>query len=213
MFAAKKGSTPVMELLLKAGAKVNAKDKYGNTALMFSTIWATRMASIGISDTEQKVALLLNAGAKVNAADSNGRTPLMTAIRSGGGSLEETHRLPVLRILLDHKAEVNTQSKKGRTALMSAAFRGLKDSFKFLVDAGADFNLTDLAGRTALMYAARGCFWSYRQAGYISIVNLLLDKSVELTLMDKNGHTALMIAKMHGRSDIELLLKKAGAGY
>ena len=27
------------------------------------------------------------------------------------------------------------------------------------------------------------------------------------------GHTALMIAKMHGRSDIEVLLKKAGARY
>jgi len=169
------------------------------------------MASVGISGTWQKVELLLDSGADVNAADKKGRTALMAAVRSGGGTLEETKRLPVLKALLDKGAEVNAQSHHGRTALMSAAFRGLKETFKFLLDAGADFNLKDNTGRTALMYATQGCFWSYRHSGYISVIRYLLDAGADYSVKDNQGYTALKIARLNRRKDIANLLKKAGA--
>lgn len=94
---------------------------------------------------------------------------------------------------------------------MSAAFRGLKETFKFLLDAGADFNLKDNTGRTTLMYATQGCFWSYRHSGYISVIRYLLDAGADYSVKDNQGYTALKIAQLNHRKDIVNLLKKAGA--
>ena len=67
--AANEGSTQVIELLLASGARVNDSDSSGATALHAATVRATRLASLGIVDSVQKLLPLLDAGANVNAAD------------------------------------------------------------------------------------------------------------------------------------------------
>ncbi|MFA5106686.1 MAG: ankyrin repeat domain-containing protein, partial [Candidatus Micrarchaeia archaeon] len=67
------GNAAIVNVLLSAGAYMNAKDKYGETALI-------RASYLGRTDS---VKALLSAGADVNAKDENGETVLMVARRLG----------------------------------------------------------------------------------------------------------------------------------
>lgn len=67
-----KGYADVVELLLVAGASVNAKDRKGLTPLHLAT-------SYGHADV---IKVLLDAGADVNAKDKKGNTSLYYASRS-----------------------------------------------------------------------------------------------------------------------------------
>ena len=69
--AAKSGQTEKVLALIKAGADVNVKDKYGFTALM---------GSAGNGQTEA-VKALIEAKADVNAKDKLGNTALIVAVR------------------------------------------------------------------------------------------------------------------------------------
>jgi len=62
-----------VELLLKKGANVNAKDKYGGTALMYAAV----------KGHKEVVELLIENGADVNAKNIMGKTALMSASRGG----------------------------------------------------------------------------------------------------------------------------------
>lgn len=211
MAASRHGQAPVMEALVAAGANVNAADKRGNTPLILATVWATRMASIGRSKTVSRVKILLEAGADVKAPDSKGRTAVIAQVRSGGGTLQEKNRLPVLRALIEAGADVNAASDRGRTPLMAAAFRGLKKTFELLLEAGANQKLRDNSGHNALMHAAEGALWTYRKAGYIGIFNMLFDLGIDLQEKNAGGQTALMITQHSHCKDLANMLKKAGA--
>jgi ankyrin repeat protein len=72
MYAAAFGSLDALKLLKRAGARVNAQNAFGATALMWS-----------VTETA-KVRLLLDAGADVNARSSTGRTALLLAALHNG---------------------------------------------------------------------------------------------------------------------------------
>jgi ankyrin repeat protein len=209
--ASRRGNAPVMERLITAGADINAADQQGATPLIVATVWATRMASVGIADTVSRVKLLLGAGAHVNATDRKGRGAIMAQVRSGGGTLQEADRLPVLRTLIEAGGEVDATGDRGRTPLMAAAFRGLKETFMTLLDAGANPYMHDNAGRNALMHAAEAAFWTYRKSGYIAIFNKLIELETDLLEKNYSGLTALAIARRNNCKDLMQLLKKAGA--
>ena len=63
--AARKGNVEIVKMLLKEGADVNARDKYGRTAL-YVAAWRGHV---------EIVKMLLKEGADVNAADNDGNTP------------------------------------------------------------------------------------------------------------------------------------------
>lgn len=71
VWAADYGTPNVVKALLARGAKVDARDKLGRTALHYAA-WNGEV-------TRENVRLLLNAGADVNARDHAGLTPLMVA--------------------------------------------------------------------------------------------------------------------------------------
>ena len=66
---AKKGDISGVKAALRAGANVNAKDKFGDTSL----IWAA------LNRHENVVRILLNSGAHVNVHDNNRNTALIEA--------------------------------------------------------------------------------------------------------------------------------------
>jgi hypothetical protein len=125
----------MVQLLLSAGANVNAKNAQGETALMMFDDDAT-------SDL---VWDLLNAGAGVNLKNHSGATALM--------QIAVSNNLEALKTLLDAGAEVNTKDKQGRTALILAASEGLINNVRTLVLAGADINAIDKDDLDALAHA------------------------------------------------------------
>src|SRR5205814_7579494 len=140
--AARTGRTGPVKALLARGAKVNAKEKRGQTALM----WASAEGHAAV------VELLLEAGADFRTAlPESGFTPLFFAAREG--------RTEVVRGLLKAGADVNdtmqprkTSGKgprKGTSALILAVENGHFDLAEALLEAGADPN-DQLSGLTAL---------------------------------------------------------------
>ncbi|XP_053312424.1 M-phase phosphoprotein 8 [Spea bombifrons] len=102
MMAAAAGQDDLLRLLIKKGAKVNAKQKNGTTALIHA-------AEKNYLTT---VALLLEAGAYVNVQQASGETALMKACKRGNSD--------IARLLIEHGADCNIQSKYQANALQFA---------------------------------------------------------------------------------------------
>ena len=134
--AVKNANREMVQLLLSAGANVNAKNAEGETVLMM----------LDDDATGDLVWDLLNARADVNVKDGAGNTALMQAAIS--------NNLEALKTLLDAGAEVNARNKLGQTALMLAASEGFVNNVRALVLAGADINAIDKVDMDALAHAA-----------------------------------------------------------
>lgn len=129
------GNRDMVQVLIWAGANVNARDRSRQTALML----------LGETATSDIVWDLVSAGAKVNAKDEDGDTPLTQAA--------ERDNERVLKALLDAGAKVDAKNNAGQTAIMIAASEGLLNNIKALILAGADMNARDNDGKTALTHA------------------------------------------------------------
>ncbi|MBI4748609.1 MAG: ankyrin repeat domain-containing protein [Acidobacteria bacterium] len=119
--------------LLKQGVNPDARNEFGETALML----------VGNSKTIAKY--LVRYGADVNARNQVGATPLMYAM------LQDKAFIP--KLLIAGGADVNAADQSGRTALMIAAFEGKTRFIELLIKAGADIEAKDQFGKTALDYA------------------------------------------------------------
>jgi ankyrin repeat protein len=93
------------KLLLEKGAKVNAKDWLGWTALMYASYYGqTELAK-----------LLMNKGAEVNAKSNTGWTALMYAAYTG--------QIEIGKLLIENGADVSAKTREGETALSIALSR------------------------------------------------------------------------------------------
>jgi ankyrin repeat protein len=214
------GYTPLMEtsnfemvqLLVKRGAKVNAKN-FMNYTPLHKAVFNFMDPKNNEKECEKIINFLLDNGAVVDVQDKNGITPLMGAVQ----------KITPVKILLGKGANVNLQNTNGETALMYAVKGGLlkvvltspligsfTDAVKMLLDKGADVNLQDKSGKTALMHAAGAVSASGdKYSSYTDMIQLLLDRGAKLETTDKEGHTALFWAQRYGRTlSSELLLSK-----
>lgn len=123
----------------------------------------------------------------------------------------------IVKSLLAAKANVNTVDKDSTTALMAAAVRGHKEIIADLLTAGAEINSQNVDGHSAIMFAYNGymqvqTLWvkyqSYLEdsneaddeanskfiqdalANHTAVVDILTKNGADLTLKDKEGHTA-----------------------
>lgn len=146
--AALDGDKEQVKKLVDAGAKINALDQEGHTALMFA-------AFNGHTDI---VLLLLDEGAVVDRRDFLGRTALLYA---STGPFPET-----VKLLLEKGAEPNiVDSDEHFSPLMHAAAEGNLDVVKILLENGADLSLTDVDNDDAESFA--------RQAGHLQVADYL----------------------------------------
>ena len=135
--AAKENDLYIANLLTVAGADINAKDQYGQTALMYAVS----------QNLEKGVPLLLKAGADVNLKNARDETVLM---RAAFKDMPE-----MLSLLIKKGAGVNEKDASGWTALMYAAKQGAKQCMDILLSAGADPNIKNKKGETASQIAQK----------------------------------------------------------
>jgi hypothetical protein len=117
--AVRSGDLDMVEVLVDAGADVNAQAA-GGSPLM----------SAVQSGARDMVALLLENGADANLSVRGQGTPLMTAIRTGDRDM--------VRLLADAGARIDENSRYGETALMAAVRSGDVDLVRLLIELGAD---------------------------------------------------------------------------
>ncbi len=168
-YAVKEGRRVAVGALVAAGAKVDAPDSLGVTALMRVARGGEKPmlqlllglgADVKRTDGVGMAALhhaagagradmteaLLAAGAPIEARDRGGMTPLIrSASAAGTGALAS---------LLAHGAQVDARDARARTALMHAASAGSPGVIRALVAAHADVNATDEHGMTPLLCCA-----------------------------------------------------------
>jgi ankyrin repeat protein len=133
-------SLPIAEILIENGARVNKKNGWGITPLMF----------LGESGncTVQTLNLFLNAGADINAEDNKGRTFLWYAVK---------HFDPdVFELAIRRGADINHRDKDRGTILLYyytwQNFSTAADMARFFVKHGVDFYARDDKGQGLLSF-------------------------------------------------------------
>ena len=109
----------ILKLLLANGAKVNARDDVGQTAL-------TLAAAVG---NVASVRLLLRAGAYIHSRDKRGNGALIGAI--------QFHNFDTIKFLLEQGINPNARNKEGETVLAYAELCKDDDIVQLLLQHGA----------------------------------------------------------------------------
>ena len=147
-WAAHRDDLVAVDLLISAGADVNATNDYGVTPLF--------LACTNVS--AEVVARLLNAGAD-SEARTEGETALMTAVRTGS--------IDAVKLLIAHGADLGaTELESGQTLLMTAAAEMHPSVVRLLLAEGVDVHARSVVGFTPLTFAVR--------AGDLESVKLLV---------------------------------------
>ena len=194
MIAARQNCPKTVELLINKGVDLDfEKGESGHTALTLASFH-------GMTEIAQ---MLINGGADINKSDNSGRTPIMNAIG--------THKIETVLALLANGADTEITDKKGMNALMLSILKvhpyfpyfmqqvraeeesirlgTAKHVFRILVKHPDDVNQCDNEGRSPLILAI----------GQKSpeMVEVLLRNQADRNKKDKNGLTALDVAKRH----------------
>jgi len=193
LLAAGRGQTQTVQLLIRAGANVNA---------MPEGCYATALQAAASAGHLGTLQLLLEADGDVNAParDPTGKTALQRAIRCG--------HAPIVHLLVNAHADVNAAaSQHGATALQYAVAGGQLQVVQLLLGAGANVNARPqwLTCGTPLQIAAR--------YGDVGIVQSLLQAEAVVNTIPRyrNGHTALQAAAERGHLEVVKLLLGAHA--
>lgn len=213
MVAARRGDERCVKLLLKAGADVNAKGKYGSDHPL---AYAAQAGNLEV------VKLLLDAGANVNATGALESTALMSA---AAGAHPE-----IVQCLIEHGAEVDAEDINGETPLfrvgaaasvnaigkminkLGTQSKGVNipreangarfKCIKILLEHGANPNVKPIEENTILMNLAA-------LSQYVDSTKYLIEHGADIHAVGENGTTALLCA-VYGNNPkaVKLLISK-----
>ena len=172
-WAALRGDSKAVSLLLEAGAKFNTFDSEGSTPLIHS---------VENKDTSC-MDILLSAGADTKAKNVRDRNALTNAMYSWANAL-------CIEPLLAAGIDVNTRTRNGFSPLSIAVVRNSCDSIATLLRCGAHIESADNAGDTALM---ESLFFNSDDA-----LKLLLDSGADYTKIDSYGDPFLHDVAIYG---------------
>eukprot|EP00808_Paulinella_micropora_P017288 g41676.t1 len=182
----------LLEALVKAGAKLNAQNRWRQTPLMLAAKQGGK----------EGAAALLALKADHISQDNEGLTALMWACVSREPEL--------VKLLLAHDGRYLHWGKaagvirqQAYTAIHFAAANQGAASVKELLKVGAQVNATAHNGVTPLMLAVKN--------GDTEVVSILLDAKADLAIANKNGTTALHYAVLSGFANLVELLLASGA--
>jgi ankyrin repeat protein len=178
-----RGHYHLIDILIKAGANINALSGEGK-ALLHKVAGEGRI---------YLVRQLVRLGADVDLRGTMGETPLMYAVAW------EHHE--VVEEFLNKGADPRWADHNNRTALMDAAHIGHIDIGEALIIGGANLDTQDSHGLTALMYAAR--------QGHLDFVELLLNEGALTDIRNSKKQTALDLARSAGHQHVVRLMSQA----
>lgn len=173
-------------LLIQAGADINAADCLGYTPLMG--------AALNYCD-DWCVPMLLDAGADVNAVNSREETALSLAVQGWN------HEVAFL--LIQAGADVNRSGYTVDGIMLRMAYTGNERIIESMLAQGADVEAVDEDGFSALRIAA--------MHGYLECIEVLLAHGAEVDAENSGGQTALHYAMKAGHLSCVHRLLRAGA--
>lgn len=194
--AAMKGSIPMAQALVAAGANINLKDDDSNTPLYYAAKIIKNQASQDQSATGlEMVKFLVAKGADVNATSDAG-TALIVSLQANSHEVTD--------YLLDHKADAKLNGKDKITPIMSFVSRAygtqpmeIKNIIAALVKAGCDINATNKQGQSALGMAV-----NTRQQ---PLIKALIEAGANPNTEDAQGNTVITYA-MYDPETFKMLL-------
>lgn len=222
MYAAASGHVEAMKLLLDVGkVDVNELHTNGGSALL-------EAATGGAGEA---MTFLLEKGAKPNLIDMDGVTPLHAVTSKGDydGTLALLESLRKTMSADELKEHINLPSHSGGTAVMFAAAGGHPKCTKLMIDEGADVNAIatatpDYLEKLALMIeegtvdpnedphvdGVTGVHVAAEE-GHLECVNLLIEAGADVTVLDEEDRTPLLLAVKGNYGEVASALVKAGA--
>jgi len=235
-YAARHNHIDVAEVLLEAGANLDAKEANG--------IWPLLMA---ISNNNMPMAhYLLDQNALLNDQDWYGRSPIWEAVNvrnlyvHNSKFVNGIDRAPVLELikaLVAKGADLNVRTREtppfrhhllevtgslewvdytGQTPFLTAALAGDITVMKLLLENGADPNIHTFEGTSPLM-AAAGVNWVLAQTWtegpeqLLEAVKMCFELGMDVNQQNSMGLTALMGASNRGSDGIIRFLVDQGA--
>jgi|RhiMethySRZTD1v2_1073278.scaffolds.fasta_scaffold00733_14 ankyrin repeat protein len=216
-----------MKLLLERGANVNARAQSRFTALMVAAQY---------QDGDAAINLLLDRGAEVGPPKEGGApvfnaNPFFLAAYAGnarvlkrlhdaGAKIDEAMTLigtsrttpmlgafkfgdvEVARTLFELGAPIEFADGNGITMLGRAVLNNEVAMAKTLIDRGANVNVVDKLGMTPLLWAASSDF------GDPAMMELLLKSGAKADVRNKDGLTALELARKYGHVEVIPVLSR-----
>jgi ankyrin repeat protein len=217
-----------MTLLIDRGANVNARAQSRFSALMVAAQY---------QDAAPAIHLLLDRGAEVGPP-AEGGAPVFNAnpfflaayagnasalkrLRDAGAKIDEPMQLigtsrttpllgafkfgdaEVARVLFELGTPIEFADGNGITMLGRAALNNEVAMAKTLIDRGANVNVVDKLGMTPLLWAASMDF------GDPAMIELLLKSGAKADARNKDGLTALDLARKYGHAEVIPALARA----
>eukprot|EP01103_Thecamoeba_quadrilineata_P002806 TRINITY_DN1267_c0_g1_i1.p1 TRINITY_DN1267_c0_g1~~TRINITY_DN1267_c0_g1_i1.p1 ORF type:complete len:757 (+),score=148.79 TRINITY_DN1267_c0_g1_i1:340-2271(+) len=171
------GDVECVELLLKYGADVHARDGEGVTCLH---------CAVKSGNPRCVAALIDQHNFPVDIVDARRRTALFWAATEG--------QRDIITTLLDRSANSTLADSAGMTPLMVACARGYvectQDLASRLSAAAQSLDSCSSIGMTALHYAA--------MCGSVDCVSVLINAGADVAVRDANGETPYELALAHG---------------
>jgi ankyrin repeat protein len=237
LHAARQNHVDVAQLLLDAGADLNAKEANG--------IWPLLIA---ISNNNMPMAhfLLAQQNVLINDQDWYGRSPIWEAVNVRNlyvhnntfvNGIDRGPVLDIIKELVDKGANLNVRTKEtppfrhhllnitgslewvdftGQTPFLTAALAGDVTVMKLLLEHGADPTINTFEGTSPLMAAAGVNWvlaqtWTEGEAALLEAVKLCHELGMDLNQKNSMGITALMGAANRGSDTIIQYLADNGA--
>lgn len=213
--ALKKSDTDKIKFLLEHGAKPDAKNSFGRTALMELNYTGSR-DSKDFNKQVEIAGILIEHGADVNAKAGKDDGSILAIYGSGDNPLlnaSNYDNLELVRLLIKHGAEVNPRDHKANTPLHNALFFRKYDVARELISSGANVKAKNVDGETTLIKLLDGMDVrkdKYTEEDQLELAKILIEKGVDVNQIGRS-FTALIYAVRSGNVPVVELLIKNGA--
>ena len=187
--AAGRGDLARVKTLLLAGARVDAQDRDGQSALLL----AVKGNHVAVAEA------LIDAGASINVQAANRDTPWLLAGALG--------RAEIIAKLIPRGPDLSIRNRFGGNALIPACERAHVEAIRLLLTTRIDVDHVNNLGWTCLLEIV---ILGSGGARHQEATRLVLQAGADPNLADKDGVTPLAHARAKGQAEVARLIEQAG---